>query len=67
MAKHIIIKIDPEKKEEFSEVCANMGFTVTSAVNVFINKVLQSRRMPFDITANGEPLDSEENQKKLST
>ena len=65
MSKHTTIRIEPEKKEEFSKICDSMGLSVSGAINVFINKVLQTRRIPFDITADSDPFYSEANQKFL--
>jgi DNA-damage-inducible protein J len=42
-----------------------MGLSVSGAINVFVNKVLQTRRIPFDITADSDPFYSEANQKFL--
>jgi len=65
MSKHTTIRLEPEKKEEFSKICDSMGLTVSGAINVFVNKVLQTRRIPFDITADSDPFYSEANQKFL--
>ena len=65
MSKHTTIRLEPEKKEEFSKICENMGLSVSGAINIFINKVLQTRRIPFDITAYNDLFYAEENQKFL--
>ena len=52
-------------EEEFSKICDSMGLTVSGAINVFVNKVLQTRRIPFEITADDDPFYSEANQKFL--
>jgi DNA-damage-inducible protein J len=64
-AKHTTIRLEPEKKEEFTKICDSMGLTVSAAINVFVNKVLQCRRIPFEISADGDPFHSEANQKFL--
>jgi DNA-damage-inducible protein J len=63
--QHTTIRLESEKKEEFSRICDSMGLTVSAAINVFVNKVLQCRRIPFEITADGDPFYSEANQKFL--
>ena len=65
MSKHTTIRLEPEKKEEFAKICENMGLSVSAAINVFVNKVLQCRRIPFEITADADPFYSEANQKFL--
>ena len=65
MSKHTTIRLEPAKKEEFSKICDSMGLTVSGAINVFVNKVLQTRRIPFEITADNDPFYSEANQKFL--
>ena len=65
MSKHTTIRLEPEKKEEFSKICDSMGLSVSGAINLFVNKVLQTRRIPFEITADSDPFYSEANQKFL--
>jgi DNA-damage-inducible protein J len=65
MSKHTTIRLEPEKKEEFSLICESRGLSVSGAINIFINKVLQTRCIPFEITADSDPFYSETNQKFL--
>ena len=65
MANHTTIRLDAEKKEEFVKVCESMGLSVSGAINLFVAKVLQCRKIPFEITADGDPFFSETNQKYL--
>ena len=65
MASHTTIRLEAEKKEEFAKVCDNMGLSVSGAINLFVTKVLQCRRIPFEIAADGDPFFSEANQKFL--
>ena len=62
---HTTIRLEAEKKEEFAKLCDNMGLSVSGAINIFINKVLQCRGIPFEITADGDPFYSDYNQKIL--
>jgi DNA-damage-inducible protein J len=64
-ANHTTIRLEPEKKEEFSKICAGMGLTASAAINIFVTKVVQCRRIPFDITADADPFYSEDNQRFL--
>ncbi|MCL2071471.1 MAG: type II toxin-antitoxin system RelB/DinJ family antitoxin [Oscillospiraceae bacterium] len=65
MANHTTIRLEAEKKEEFAKLCENMGLTVSGAINLFVTKVLQCRRIPFDVTADGDPFYSNLNQSIL--
>jgi DNA-damage-inducible protein J len=65
-ANHTTIRLEPEKKEEFSKICDSMGLTVSAAINIFVTKVLQCRRIPFEISAEADPFYSGENQRFLA-
>ena len=65
MSNHTTIRLEPDKKEEFAKICDDMGLSVSAAINVFVNKVVQCRRIPFEITADADPFYSEANQKFL--
>ena len=65
MANHTTIRLDADKKEEFAKICENMGLSVSGAISLFVTKVLQCRRIPFEITADGDPFFSEANQNFL--
>ena len=65
MSKHTTIRLEPDKKDEFSRICDSMGISVSGAINIFVNKVLQTRRIPFEITADSDLFYSETNQKFL--
>jgi DNA-damage-inducible protein J len=55
------IRLDHDKKDEFAKLCADMGLTVSGAMNLFVTKVLQCRGIPFDISADTDPLYSDYN------
>ncbi len=65
MSNHTTIRLDADKKEEFAKVCDNMGLSVSGAINLFITKVLQCKRIPFEISAETDPFYSEANQNFL--
>lgn len=47
----ITIRLDADTKKRFSDVCVDMGMTVSSAVSVFVNRVIKEKSIPFKITA----------------
>ncbi|MCL2087451.1 MAG: type II toxin-antitoxin system RelB/DinJ family antitoxin [Oscillospiraceae bacterium] len=56
MGTHTTIRIEAAKKEEFAKLCDGMGLSVSGAINIFVTKVLQCRRIPFDISVENEPM-----------
>ncbi|MCF0248144.1 MAG: type II toxin-antitoxin system RelB/DinJ family antitoxin [Synergistes sp.] len=46
-------RIDTEDKEEFETFCANVGMSVSAAVNLFVKAALRERRIPFEISDAG--------------
>lgn len=60
------IRMDEDVKREFSELCENIGLTMTTAFCVFAKKAVSEQRIPFDLTANTDPFYSETNMKHLT-
>ena len=48
---NINIRIDSELKEQFERFCADMGMTMTTAINIFAKKAVREYRIPFEIGA----------------
>ena len=65
MANHTTIRLEADKKEEFAKLCDKMGLSVSGAINIFITKVLQCRRIPFEISADSDPFYTDANQQFL--
>ena len=52
MEKHssaICVKTDKETKEKFTEICAGMGLTVSSAISIFVATVIKKKGIPFSL------------------
>ena len=49
-AVNVTIRIDEEKKRHFDAFCANVGLNMTTAINLYINTVLRTRKLPFPVT-----------------
>lgn len=56
-------RVDDAVKARAESVCAAMGLTMSSAINIFLTKVANERRIPFELTA--DPFYSEENIAEL--
>jgi len=47
---NLSIRMDLAKKREAEELFSNLGMSLTTAFNVFINQALRVRGIPFSIT-----------------
>ena len=45
----ITVRLDGVAKKEFEEICDKMGMTVSSAINAFVEKVINLKALPFSI------------------
>lgn len=45
----ISARIDSKDKNEFDEFCDSVGITTSTAINIFVKKVLAEQKIPFDI------------------
>ena len=46
----ITIRLEADTKKRFSDICVDMGMTVSSAVSVFVNRVIKDQSIPINIT-----------------
>ena len=56
-------RIDDNLKVRAENACAAMGLTMTAAINIFLTKVANERRIPFEVSA--DPFYSEEHMAML--
>ena len=59
----ISIRIDPNLKNEFDEVCTELGVTMSTSVIMLAKKMTREKRIPFDVSL--DPFYSEENRQRL--
>ncbi len=45
------VRVDNNIKKQFDTLCEQFGMSVNAAVNVFINAVVRTRSIPFEISA----------------
>ena len=55
------VRIDSVIKEQANEVFAELGLSMSAAVNIFLRAVIRHRGMPFDVVID-EIDESEENE-----
>lgn len=58
-------RIEDSIKRGAEQACAEMGLSMTSAINIFLTKVARERRIPFELSA--DPFYSESNMKHLES
>ena len=48
------VRMDSQLKQSFDALCARMGMSVNTAMNVFAKAVVTYRKIPFEIKADPE-------------
>ena len=51
--------IDNCTKAQFLEVCDAMGIPATTALTIFVRRVIRDREIPFILSADAKPTDSD--------
>ena len=46
------IRMDSNLKKQFEAFCADMGMSMTTAVNIFAKKAVRENRIPFEISGD---------------
>lgn len=49
---NINLRIDPEIKKQAEAMFADMGLTMSTAINIFIRQALRQGKIPFEITSD---------------
>lgn len=49
---NINIRMDADLKRQFEAFCADMGMTMTTAINIFAKKAVREYRIPFEISGD---------------
>ncbi len=57
------IRVDDTVKMKAESACAAMGLTMSAAINIFLTKLANERRIPFEVSA--DPFYSEDNIRYL--
>lgn len=55
----ISLKIDDDVKRSAEQVCADIGMSLSTAINIYLKKLGRERRIPFEVKA--DPFYSSEN------
>ena len=64
MAQTLVnFRIDETTKMQMEQVCSELGLTMSTALNIFVKKEIQKKRIPFDVSI--DPFYSESNMKAI--
>ena len=59
----INFRVDDTVKAKAESDCAAMGLTMSTAINIFLTKLANEQRIPFEVAV--DPFYSEENMERL--
>lgn len=45
------VRMEKNLKEKFANICESIGMSMSTAINIFANAVVDKRRIPFDVEA----------------
>ncbi len=63
MMAQINIRVDDDVKKNAEEVCADIGLSLSSAINIFLKKMGREKRIPFEVSV--DPFYSDANMERL--
>lgn len=63
MYKRSDFRVDDDLKRNAERTFDDIGITMSTALNIFLKKVVRENRIPFELS--GDPFYSEENMMKL--
>lgn len=58
------VRMDADIKSQLDALCADVGMTSSTAINMFAKAFIRERRLPFEVVAS-DPFYSESNMKHL--
>ncbi|MCD8007905.1 MAG: type II toxin-antitoxin system RelB/DinJ family antitoxin [Clostridiales bacterium] len=59
----ISIRVEDDVKKKAEEACADIGLSLSAAINIYLKKLGREKRIPFEVSA--DPFYSEENMARL--
>ena len=61
----ISFRVDDAVKKSAEQVCAEIGISMSAALNIYLTKIGRERRIPFELTADPDPFYSADNMTTL--
>ncbi|MBR1444864.1 MAG: type II toxin-antitoxin system RelB/DinJ family antitoxin [Firmicutes bacterium] len=62
---YLNLSIDDTIKKNAEKACADMGLSISTAINMFLVKLGNDRCIPFEVSADPDPFYSKENIERL--
>ena len=48
---NLCIRINKDLKNDFNKVCSELGIDMSTAIMLFVNKMIDEKRIPFEISS----------------
>lgn len=48
---NLCIRINKDLKNDFNKVCSDIGIDMSTAIMLFVNKTVDEKRIPFEISS----------------
>lgn len=61
----VSFRVDDAVKKSAEQVCAEIGISMSAALNIYLTKIGRERRIPFELTADPDPFYSADNMATL--
>ena len=58
------VRMDADVKSQLDALCADVGMTTSTAINLFAKAFIRERKLPFEVVAS-DPFFSESNMRHL--
>ena len=63
MMAQISLRIEDDVKKKAEQACADIGMSLSTAINIYLKKLGRERRIPFEVSV--DPFYSESNMEHL--
>jgi len=63
MMAQISLRIEDDVKKNAEQVCADIGMSLSTAINIYLKKLGREKRIPFEVSV--DPFYSSENMDRL--
>ena len=47
---NLCIRINKDLKNDFNKVCSELGIDMSTAIMLFVNKMIDEKRIPFEVS-----------------
>ncbi len=54
MTTNMTIRVDADVRNQMNDICAKLGMTTSTAINLFINAFVREKGMPFPVSLKSD-------------